>query len=70
MKLLKSLLVLLGLAAAGLSPAAARAADDQTNRPIRALLVCGGCCHDYLHQKKIIAEGISALRERRVDDRP
>ncbi len=28
--------------------------------PIRALLVCGGCCHDYASQKKILSEGISA----------
>jgi type 1 glutamine amidotransferase len=33
----------------------ARAAE-----PIRALLICGGCCHDYEAQKKIISEGISA----------
>ena len=23
-------------------------------------MVCGGCCHDYLHQKTILSEGISA----------
>src|SRR5947209_7838888 len=28
--------------------------------PIRALLVTGGCCHDYEVQKKILTEGISA----------
>lgn len=28
--------------------------------PIRALMVCGGCCHDYKSQKKILSEGISA----------
>jgi type 1 glutamine amidotransferase len=28
--------------------------------PIRALLVAGGCCHDYGAQQKIISEGISA----------
>lgn len=28
--------------------------------PIRALLIAGGCCHDYEAQKKIIADGISA----------
>src|SRR3954471_15586644 len=32
----------------------------QENKPIRALLVTGGCCHDYTHQKKILTEGISA----------
>lgn len=29
-------------------------------KPIRALLVTGGCCHDYERQKSILAEGISA----------
>ena len=29
-------------------------------KPIRALLVLGGCCHDYAHQKDILARGISA----------
>ena len=33
----------------------ARAAE-----PLRALLIAGGCCHDYEAQKKIITEGISA----------
>src|ERR1700722_95111 len=27
--------------------------------PIRALLVAGGCCHDYEHQKAILTDGIS-----------
>jgi type 1 glutamine amidotransferase len=36
---------------------AARAADE---KPIKALLVIGGCCHDYASQKKILTEGISA----------
>ena len=33
------------------------AAEQQ---PIRALLVIGGCCHDYEHQKKVLSEGIAA----------
>ncbi|MDH3585086.1 MAG: ThuA domain-containing protein [Phycisphaerae bacterium] len=28
--------------------------------PIRALMVTGGCCHDYAKQKVILSEGISA----------
>lgn len=28
-------------------------------KPIKALLVAGGCCHDYESQKKILSEGIS-----------
>jgi len=31
----------------------------QAAEPIRALLITGGCCHDYEHQKQIISEGIS-----------
>jgi type 1 glutamine amidotransferase len=29
-------------------------------KPIRALLVIGGCCHDYANQKGILTKGISA----------
>ena len=32
-------------------------ADER--KPIRALMVCGGCCHDYENQKRILSEGIS-----------
>ena len=28
--------------------------------PIRALLVCGGCCHDYEKQSVILRDGIQA----------
>ncbi len=52
----KSFRSLLALAAfaAGLAHAA------ENSRPLKALLVTGGCCHDYEVQKKLIAEGISA----------
>ena len=30
------------------------------DKPIRALFICGGCCHDYAKQKDIITQGISA----------
>ena len=29
-------------------------------KPLRALLVCGGCCHDYAKQHVILKEGIQA----------
>ncbi len=29
-------------------------------KPLKVLMVTGGCCHDYEHQKLILAEGISA----------
>jgi len=35
------------------------AAAPQDEKPIRALLVLGGCCHDYEKQKDIITKGIS-----------
>jgi uncharacterized protein len=34
-------------------------AADQA-KPLKALLITGGCCHDYENQKKILTEGISA----------
>ncbi len=44
-----------------LAPAAAPAAAADAAVPkIRALMVIGGCCHDYAEQKKILSEGISA----------
>jgi hypothetical protein len=33
----------------------------QEDKPIRALLVLGGCCHDYEKQKDIITKGVSGL---------
>jgi len=33
---------------------------DDAGKPIRALLVIGGCCHDYGKQKDILTQGISA----------
>jgi hypothetical protein len=47
--------LLVTIAALSLAPAV-RAGD----KPIRALLVAGGCCHDYKRQKDILSEGISA----------
>lgn len=52
-----------GLALAFRSTAEARAADPAGSgdaKPIKALLVIGGCCHDYPAQGKLITEGISA----------
>jgi type 1 glutamine amidotransferase len=41
----------------GCGDAAPRAKETE---PIRALLVIGGCCHDYDKQKDILTEGIAA----------
>ena len=46
------------IAITGPAPAAAPA-DDQS-KPIRALLVIGGCCHDYHKQKDLLMKGVSA----------
>lgn len=35
-------------------------ANAEGPKPIRALMVTGGCCHDYAAQKKIISAGVSA----------
>jgi type 1 glutamine amidotransferase len=50
MKILPSLLLCLGL----LSSAALADSD----KPLRILLITGGCCHDYAKQKDILKEGI------------
>ena len=34
-------------------------AEDPKVKPIRALLVLGGCCHDYAVQKELLSKGIS-----------
>jgi len=34
-------------------------ADHHGDKPIKALMVAGGCCHDYHAQTNIIAEGLS-----------
>jgi type 1 glutamine amidotransferase len=46
-----------------LIPMARPASQDKqvpAAKPIRALLVLGGCCHDYAKQKDILTKGISA----------
>jgi type 1 glutamine amidotransferase len=46
--------LLLGLGHAGTAPA------EDNAMGVRALLVVGGCCHDYARQKDILTQGISA----------
>ncbi len=38
--------------------ASAAAADPPAVKPLRALLITGGCCHDYTVQKELIAKGL------------
>jgi len=35
--------------------------------PIRILLITGGCCHDYAHQKDILKKGIEQRANAKVD---
>ena len=43
----------------------ARAEDEV--KPIKALLICGGCCHDYAQQKDILKKGIEGRAHVTVD---
>ncbi|HEV2968856.1 MAG TPA: ThuA domain-containing protein [Pirellulales bacterium] len=54
-----SVVAVLSAAVFGLARADSARADEP-DKPIRALLVLGGCCHDYAHQKDIITKGISS----------
>jgi type 1 glutamine amidotransferase len=57
MKRLIPFALLIG-AALGASRSPAPAADD--DKPIRALLILGGCCHDYKKQQDLITKGVSS----------
>jgi type 1 glutamine amidotransferase len=39
---------------------ASSAVSAEPAKPLRVLMVTGGCCHDYTNQKRILAEGLSA----------
>src|SRR5258708_3589808 len=56
----KSLLVA-AIAFIGLAPLHAE------SRPLKALLIAGGCCHDYEHQQEILSKGIQARANVEVD---
>ncbi len=47
-----------------LAPAAK---SEETAKPIKALLITGGCCHDYEHQKDILKRCIEARANVTVD---
>ncbi len=58
--------LLAAVAAVGLLPASPSSAEEKAGekvKPLRALLVLGGCCHDYAKQKEILSKGISARAE-------
>ncbi|HVK10541.1 MAG TPA: ThuA domain-containing protein [Gemmataceae bacterium] len=48
------------LSAAALLLAVAAPSRAEDPPPIRALLVIGGCCHDYVKQKELLTKGVSA----------
>jgi type 1 glutamine amidotransferase len=54
---MKKLFSLVSAAAFALSVSTVSAAE--TGKPIKALMIVGGCCHDYKAQKNIIAEALS-----------
>ena len=57
----KPLLVLsAAIAASWLAPPVATSGEAPAVKPIKALLVTGGGYHDYVHQKQILPEGVSA----------
>ena len=41
--------------------------ESSESKTLKALLVAGGCCHDYTHQHKVLAEGIQARANVQVD---
>jgi type 1 glutamine amidotransferase len=43
------------------------AADAPATKPLRVLLVCGGCCHDYAKQQEILKTGIESRVNAVVD---
>jgi type 1 glutamine amidotransferase len=51
--------IALAAVAAGLGSARTAAAPAEEANPVRALLVIGGCCHDYKKQKDLVTKGLS-----------
>ena len=51
---------LLAAVLAALAAAAVTSARNDDPKPVRALLVIGGCCHDYAKQKDLLTKGLSA----------
>ncbi len=50
---------LIALTTIPMTTVSAQNAAGEKIKPIRALLVLGGCCHDYATQKELISKGIS-----------
>lgn len=56
-----ALIAILSLAVSGFS------AEKPLPKPLRALLIAGGCCHDYAAQKDILKKGLEARANVTVD---
>lgn len=61
LKMIPKTLVLAFLAAVLAAPAVAE------TKPLKALLIAGGCCHDYAKQHEILSKGIQARANVQVD---
>lgn len=55
------------LAVGCLTAALVLSTHAQDTKPLRALLITGGCCHDYANQKEILKKGIEARANVIVD---
>jgi type 1 glutamine amidotransferase len=49
------------------TPVSSASAADAPAKPLRALLILGGCCHDYANQKDILKAGIEKRAHVQVD---
>jgi hypothetical protein len=61
MKKLFAPVLLLGVACAVFFAQAA----DTAVKPLRVLIVAGGCCHDYETQQALLKEGMKSASQRR-----
>lgn len=59
--------LILTLALIGNSLGSRISIGQDSEKPIRALLIAGGCCHDYKGQVRVLSEGIQSRANVRVD---
>lgn len=62
---MKTNIRIITLALAGIASAGSALAEE--TKPLKALLLTGGCCHDYATQKEILKKGIEARANVIVD---
>src|SRR6185436_8075007 len=58
---LSTVLVIVGIVLAVFQPASA--ADSQNKKPLRVLLITGGCCHNYTFQAQALKEAVAKLAQ-------